>query len=120
MTSVGYLVVKSDPTVTVGTAIAQAGSTSAILVRSVPAIMLAISPIASGISPFTAAGGMPSIAPAMSRAALAAGADGLLVEVHPDPPSALSDGQQSLDFPTFQALYASLKPLAEVLQVDVL
>jgi 3-deoxy-7-phosphoheptulonate synthase len=64
--------------------------------------------------------GRAEFVPAMSRAALAAGADGLLVEVHPDPPSALSDGQQSLDFRTFQALLASLKPLADVLQVEVL
>jgi len=34
--------------------------------------------------------------PALARAAVAAGADGLIVEVHPDPPNAASDGRQSL------------------------
>ena len=36
--------------------------------------------------------------PPMALAALAAGADGLLIEIHPDPDHALSDGAQSLDF----------------------
>lgn len=45
---------------------------------------------------------------AMSKAALAAGADGLIVEVHPDPAKALSDGKQSLDFRQFQDLTKTL------------
>jgi 3-deoxy-7-phosphoheptulonate synthase len=53
--------------------------------------------------------------PAMALAALAAGADGLLIEVHPDPAHALSDGAQSLDFAGFTALLASLRRLAEAL-----
>jgi 3-deoxy-7-phosphoheptulonate synthase len=53
--------------------------------------------------------------PAMARAALAAGADGLLVEVHPNPDRALSDGAQSLDFASFKELLASLRRLAEPL-----
>src|ERR1700683_1014143 len=48
--------------------------------------------------------GRRDLIPAMSRAALAAGADGLIVEVHPDPANALSDGMQSLDFPGFRSL----------------
>ena len=48
--------------------------------------------------------GRRDLIPAMSRAALAAGADGLIVEVHPDPANALSDGIQSLDFPGFRSL----------------
>ena len=44
----------------------------------------------------------------MSRAALAAGADGLIVEVHPDPDNALSDGPQSLTFAGFRELTATL------------
>ena len=39
--------------------------------------------------------------PRMAAAAVAAGADGLMIEVHPDPESALSDGYQSLSFPQF-------------------
>lgn len=52
--------------------------------------------------------------PAMACAALAAGADGLLVEVHPDPANALSDGMQSLDFSQFAAMMERLKKLAGV------
>lgn len=63
--------------------------------------------------------GRAEYVPAMSRAALAAGADGLIVEVHPDPRCALSDGQQSLSFDGFRALYESLKPLADVLRVTL-
>jgi 3-deoxy-7-phosphoheptulonate synthase len=64
--------------------------------------------------------GRAEYVPAMSRAALAAGADGLIVEVHPNPRNALSDGQQSLDFATFEKMYASLQPLAGVLGVELL
>jgi 3-deoxy-7-phosphoheptulonate synthase len=53
--------------------------------------------------------------PPMALAALAAGADGLLVEVHPNPDRAMSDGAQSLDFAGFDRLLASLKRLAEPL-----
>jgi 3-deoxy-7-phosphoheptulonate synthase len=50
---------------------------------------------------------------AVSRAAIAAGADGLIVEVHPDPENALSDGAQSLRPEEFEALMSELKPVAE-------
>jgi 3-deoxy-7-phosphoheptulonate synthase len=53
--------------------------------------------------------------PAMALAALAAGADGLLIEVHPDPNHAMSDGAQSLTFAEFERLLESLKRLAEPL-----
>jgi 3-deoxy-7-phosphoheptulonate synthase len=53
--------------------------------------------------------------PAMAKAALAAGADGLVIEVHPDPDHALSDGAQSLDFDRFERLLGQLKTLAEPL-----
>ncbi|MFO7154183.1 MAG: 3-deoxy-7-phosphoheptulonate synthase [Caldicoprobacter oshimai] len=48
----------------------------------------------------------------MSRAAIAAGADGLMIEVHPDPKSALSDGPQSLNFETFEALVQEVAKIA--------
>ena len=48
----------------------------------------------------------------MSRAAIAAGADGLIIEVHPHPEDALSDGQQTLDVAQFGALMASLGAIA--------
>ena len=54
--------------------------------------------------------------PAMALASLAAGADGLLLEVHPDPDHAQSDGAQSLDFAGFDRLLESLKKLAAPLE----
>ena len=53
--------------------------------------------------------------PAMALAGLAAGADGLMIEIHPDPDRALSDGAQSLDFPATETLLGQLRTLAPVL-----
>jgi 3-deoxy-7-phosphoheptulonate synthase len=47
----------------------------------------------------------------MALAAAAVGADGLLIEVHPDPDSALSDGPQSLNLDNFAALMTQLRPV---------
>jgi 3-deoxy-7-phosphoheptulonate synthase len=49
----------------------------------------------------------------VSRAAVAAGADGLLIEVHPHPEEALSDGAQSLKPARFASLIEGLRPIAE-------
>lgn len=54
------------------------------------------------------AAGRRDLIPALSQAALAAGADGLMIEVHPDPDRALSDADQQLDFPTFRRLMDDL------------
>ena len=51
----------------------------------------------------------------MARAAVAAGADGLLVEVHPAPEHALSDGAQSLDPAEFRQLMQEARPIAEAI-----
>ena len=56
------------------------------------------------------ASGHRDLVPALARIGIAAGADGLLVEVHPNPDSALSDGDQSLDFTEFDAMMAALEP----------
>jgi 3-deoxy-7-phosphoheptulonate synthase len=53
--------------------------------------------------------GRCDLIPAMSRAALAAGADGLIIEVHPDPANALSDGMQSLNLPAFSRLMETMQ-----------
>jgi 3-deoxy-7-phosphoheptulonate synthase len=50
---------------------------------------------------------------AASKAAVAAGADGLIIEVHPNPEMAVSDGAQSLKPDRFAELMAQLKPVAE-------
>ena len=60
------------------------------------------------------AAGHRDLVPALARVGIAAGADGLLVEVHPNPDKAWSDGEQSLDFMEFEALMASLEPWIEL------
>jgi 3-deoxy-7-phosphoheptulonate synthase len=58
--------------------------------------------------------GKRSIVASLSRAAVAIGADGLLVEVHPCPEKALSDGAQSLDLGQFQTMMRELRPYFEL------
>jgi 3-deoxy-7-phosphoheptulonate synthase len=60
--------------------------------------------------------GKQSLIGAVSRAAIAVGADGLIVEVHPCPERALSDGPQSLDLPQFERVMRGLsEPLRSLL-----
>ncbi len=56
------------------------------------------------------AAGRRELVPALARVAVAAEADGLIVEVHANPDKAWSDGEQTLDFPAFDAMMASLEP----------
>lgn len=63
--------------------------------------------------------GVSRYVPAMSKAALAAGADGLMIEMHPSPRTALSDGAQSLTPAQFEAMMQQLKPLAHVLGREI-
>jgi 3-deoxy-7-phosphoheptulonate synthase len=56
--------------------------------------------------------GRRDLVPALSRAALAAGADGLIVEVHPHPERALSDGAQSLYPDQFAQLMQEVRTIA--------
>jgi len=56
------------------------------------------------------AAGKRSLVPALARAGVAAGADGLLIEVHPCPEKAVSDGAQSLGLEDFRGLMRSLEP----------
>ncbi len=58
--------------------------------------------------------GKRSLVASMSKAAIAAGADGLIIEVHPNPAEAASDGPQSLDNNAFETLMKELKPFADV------
>jgi 3-deoxy-7-phosphoheptulonate synthase len=50
----------------------------------------------------------------LSKASIAAGADGLMIEVHPNPKEALSDGPQSLTFSEFESLCNELIPYIEL------
>src|SRR5881398_1015504 len=54
--------------------------------------------------------GKRSLVPALSRAGVAIGADGLIVEVHPAPEKAISDGAQSLDLAQFEKMMKELQP----------
>jgi 3-deoxy-7-phosphoheptulonate synthase len=58
--------------------------------------------------------GKRSLVPAVARAGVAIGADGLLVEVHPAPEKAISDGAQSLDLAQFEKMMRELKPYIEL------
>ena len=60
------------------------------------------------------AAGHRELVPALARIAVASGADGLLVEVHPNPDKAWSDGEQSLDFAGFDAMMYGLEPWLEL------
>jgi 3-deoxy-7-phosphoheptulonate synthase len=53
------------------------------------------------------------LVPPLALAAVAAGADGLLIEVHPNPDLALADGPQSLTFDNFRLLMSQLRPIAK-------
>ncbi len=55
------------------------------------------------------AAGKRSLVPPLAKAALAAGADGIIVEVHPNPDAALSDGPQSMNFEQFEKLMEDLR-----------
>lgn len=55
----------------------------------------------------------------LSKAAVAAGVDGLIIEVHPNPEKALSDGAQSLNFDEFSILVNELKSLAKAVDREV-
>ncbi len=59
------------------------------------------------------AAGHYSLVPAIAKAAVAAGADGLLIEVHPNPKEALVDGPQSLTPANFAILMDELRPIAQ-------
>jgi 3-deoxy-7-phosphoheptulonate synthase len=59
--------------------------------------------------------GIASLVPAMCNAAVAAGCDGLLIEVHPDPTAAMSDGDQSITPPIFNKIMQDCRKVAQAL-----
>ena len=58
--------------------------------------------------------GKRSLIPTLARAVVAVGADGMMVEIHPDPEKAWSDGAQSLTFEEFEAMMADIKPYIDL------
>ncbi len=65
------------------------------------------------------AAGHYSLVPAIAKAAVAAGADGILIEVHPNPKEALVDGLQSLTISDFTRLMTELKAIAKSIGRDL-
>ena len=65
------------------------------------------------------AAGHRELVPALARIAVASGADGLLVEVHPNPEKAWSDGEQSLDFAGFDEMMDGLEPWLEIRALEL-
>jgi 3-deoxy-7-phosphoheptulonate synthase len=63
--------------------------------------------------------GHTPLVPAMARAAIAAGADGLILEVHPNPEKALSDGYQSLTFKQFEDMMQSCRKVADAMGMKI-
>jgi len=63
--------------------------------------------------------GHTPLVPAMARAAIAAGADGIIVEVHPNPEKALSDGYQSLTFDQFEAMMTGCRKVAAAMEMKM-
>jgi 3-deoxy-7-phosphoheptulonate synthase len=82
-------------------------------ISAVPVVKkLSLLPIIVDVSHPT---GQADLVPAVSRAAVAVGADGVMVEVHPNPREALCDGPQSLDLPGIRMLIDELRPVAEAI-----
>ena len=67
------------------------------------------------IDPSHASGVRNYVAP-LAKAAIAAGADGLMIETHPNPATALSDGPQSLTFDQFDELCNEIRPFAKLVE----
>jgi 3-deoxy-7-phosphoheptulonate synthase len=63
--------------------------------------------------------GKASLVATMARAAVAAGADGLMIEIHPDPEKALSDGYQSLTPPAFRQMMADCRKVAAAVEREL-
>jgi 3-deoxy-7-phosphoheptulonate synthase len=77
-------------------------------ITAVP-VLKAVSHLPVIVDPSHAAG-LRSLVPVLARAAAVVDADGLLIEVHPSPDQALSDGIQSLTFPEFRDMMNDLQP----------
>lgn len=83
-------------------------------IAAVP-VLKAVSHLPVIVDPSHAAG-VRSLVPALARAAAVVGSDGLLVEVHPCPEAAMSDGNQSLNFSEFRDMMMDLQPYLDLQQ----
>jgi len=93
------------------------GTRNTLDLSAVPAIK-SMSHLPVIVDPSHATGRSAYIA-SMSKAAIAAGADGLMIEVHPNPEEAISDGAQSLTLDQFDRLMKELVPIAEAVGREI-
>ncbi len=93
-------------------------ATRSTLDISAVAVLKAESHLPVFVDPSHAAGSWKWVEP-LSRAAVAIGADGLLVEVHNEPEKALSDGVQSLRLEKFEAFMNNLRPIAQAINREL-
>jgi 3-deoxy-7-phosphoheptulonate synthase len=80
-------------------------------------VLKAVSHLPVIVDPSHAAG-VRSLVPVLARAGVVVGADGLIVEVHPAPEKAMSDGEQSLTFTEFRRMMEDLEPYLELQQAE--
>ena len=85
---------------------------------SIVPIVKSLSHLPIVVDPSHATGKRELIEP-MAKAAVAAGADGIMVEVHPNPDDALVDGKQSLGFSDFSKLMHELIPVARAVGREI-
>jgi 3-deoxy-7-phosphoheptulonate synthase len=85
-------------------------------IAAVP-VLKAVSHLPVIVDPSHAAG-VRSLVAVLSRAAAVVGADGVIVEVHPQPEKALSDGNQSLTFEEFRCMMVDLQPYLDLQQAS--
>jgi 3-deoxy-7-phosphoheptulonate synthase len=115
-----YVVAHGNPNVVLcerGIRTFEAATRNTLDLSAVP-VVKALSHLPVIVDPSHATGHRPLVPP-MALAAFAAGADGLMIEVHPDPENALSDGAQSLTPPMFAELMGSIRRLAVALDRQV-
>jgi 3-deoxy-7-phosphoheptulonate synthase len=108
-----YVVSRGNPDIVLcerGIRTFEAATRNTLDLSAVP-VVKSLSHLPVIVDPSHATGHRHLVVP-MALAAVAAGADGLLIEVHPDPENALSDGAQSLTFAQFDQLMAQIRRLS--------
>lgn len=111
-----YIMAEGNPNVVLcerGIRTFETGTRNTLDISAVPVIR-SRSHLPIIVDPSHASGVRDYVAP-LAKSAIAAGADGLMIETHPNPAAALSDGPQSLTFDQFDELCKELRPLAELM-----
>ncbi len=111
-----YIMAEGNPNVVLcerGIRTFESGTRNTLDISAIPVIK-SRSHLPIIVDPSHASGVRNYVAP-LAKAAVAAGADGLMIETHPNPATALSDGPQSLTFEQFDILCKELRPLAELM-----